>query len=473
VKRATDDVRLLDFLIIGGGFVGTALACHLLRESANGSSIALLNSGTPLARGLAYGTQSPYHLLNVPAARMAWHPERPDDFVDWLRNEGHAASGGDFVSRQHYGNYLSQRLQEHIAAQSSRLIWSHQVATVNALQSVEGGWQASLADGQRLCARRVVLALGNFTPACPHADLMSLDHGHYQDDPWKAGATSGLEVDDPIAVIGSGLTMLDLLTTLQQQGHRGPVLCLSRRGLPPQPHRSNELPPPNWHAPDDWLSEPTLLARLRGVRQAAKDLMADGGDWRDILVALRPRTPQLWISLSLRDRKRFLQHLQPYWDTHRHRAAPLALRTLEEAHLANRLRVVSGRLMGAYPAKSGVHLQWKERGTRVLHTGEFVRVFNCTGPSTRPEADRTGLLGSMARNGQMSPCPHGLGLLVDDQYRMLDAHGRPQHGLYYVGPMLRAQYWEATAVTELRQHALAALRSVLGKIPGHVDRCGL
>jgi hypothetical protein len=37
---------------------------------------------------------------------------------------------------------------------------------------------------------------------------------------------------------------------------------------------------------------------------------------------------------------------------------------------------------------------------------------------------------------------------------VLDRAGRPSAWLHYIGPLLKARDWEATAVPELRQHAL-------------------
>ncbi|HEX5685481.1 MAG TPA: hypothetical protein VFY73_15785 [Ideonella sp.] len=55
----------------------------------------------------------------------------------------------------------------------------------------------------------------------------------------------------------------------------------------------------------------------------------------------------------------------------------------------------------------------------------------------------------------------GLGLCVDDRRRLLDAAGRPQPCLHYVGPMLKAQYWEAVAVPELRVRARSVAEQVV------------
>jgi uncharacterized NAD(P)/FAD-binding protein YdhS len=65
------------------------------------------------------------------------------------------------------------------------------------------------------------------------------------------------------------------------------------------------------------------------------------------------------------------------------------------------------------------------------------------------------LLASLQSQGRLKVDPLGLGLGVDARHRLLDAAGRPQPGLYYVGPMLKAQHWEAVAIPELRAHALA------------------
>lgn len=45
-------------------------------------------------------------------------------------------------------------------------------------------------------------------------------------------------------------------------------------------------------------------------------------NWRDVIAAIRPITPKLWLNLPDKERRRFLRHLQPYWDVHRHRVAP-------------------------------------------------------------------------------------------------------------------------------------------------------
>ena len=80
-------------------------------------------------------------------------------------------------------------------------------------------------------------------------------------------------------------------------------------------------------------------------------------------------------------------------------------------------------------------------------------VVNCTGPSSDMRKARDPLLQQLLARGVLTPDALGLGVNVDADYRLLDAHGLGQPGLRYVGPLLKASLWEATAVPELRVHA--------------------
>ena len=57
--------------VIGAGFSGTILVAHLLRRSRGGLRVFLINKSGRLARGVAYGTRSSSHVLNVPPGRMS------------------------------------------------------------------------------------------------------------------------------------------------------------------------------------------------------------------------------------------------------------------------------------------------------------------------------------------------------------------------------------------------------------------
>lgn len=447
--------------IVGTGFSGVATACQLLRRSPAGSELTLFNASGAWARGLAYGTRSDEHVLNVPAARMSLYPDRPLHFLDWLRADNARCTGADFVSRRLYGLYLQHCLDEAMReCPQVRLLT--QVARVEHLQPLAAGryllsWRSAAAGGEagRLQAGefdRVVVALGHFAPSAPLPALAELPLAHYANDPWDPQALAGLPADAPLALIGSGLTMLDVLLSLRRRGHRGAVLALSRRGLAPLGHRANELPPPDWVL-SAALLEPGLglRQRLRRLRDEVRAAAAAGCDWRDVFAALRPHTSALWQQLSVGDRARFLRHLQVYWDVHRHRAAPAAIEELAALQSSGQLERRAGRLRNVDLSPQGrLMLHWTPRGSDALQRFEAQRVINCSGPGARVSARSSALLWQLQQQGLLQVCPLGLGLHVDGQYRLLDAAGRAQPGLFYIGPLLKAQQWEATAVPELR-----------------------
>src|SRR5215469_15408792 len=96
-------------VIIGGGASGTLTAVALSRVSSD-RPISVVDTAGMFARGVAYGTEEPLHLLNVPAGRMSALPDDADHFVDWLGARGERPDPEAFVPRRLYGDYLGELL---------------------------------------------------------------------------------------------------------------------------------------------------------------------------------------------------------------------------------------------------------------------------------------------------------------------------------------------------------------------------
>jgi uncharacterized NAD(P)/FAD-binding protein YdhS len=440
--------------IVGAGFSGMAVAAQLLRRLRGPARVLLLNRHSRFGRGLAYGTHSGSHLLNVPAGRMGMDPQDEGGFARYLAALGLPYAASDFVPRILYGAYLEHSLQvaQHEAAPGVRLELME--AAVERLSPVAaGGWRLGLGHGLELDADQVVLALGNFTPQ-PPASLRELQWGPppLVADPWTPPATIGLAQDATVLLIGSGLTAYDVALQLMERGHTGPVLMLSRRGLLPQSHRQQEAPPARNWADDSFMSGESRPQRmLRTLRRRIDEAAAAGADWRDVVGSLRPHTARLWQQLDARGRSQFLRHLLPFWDTHRHRAAPAIDRLIQGSIERGQLRPLAGRLLRLHPAAAGLQAEWQPRGQAQTQWLTVARVINCTGPSSDLRRVADSLIRQLLADGHLHPDGFGLGVRVDAGYRT----GEPGTAtLHYVGPLLKAQHWEATAVPELRQHAL-------------------
>lgn len=444
--------------IIGAGFSGTLTAVHLLRGGTPGRlRVVLVNRSAAMARGVAYGTSSERHLLNVPAGRMSAFAHDPDGFLRFARERDPSVSGGSFVPRRLFGDYLEALLAEARRAPAPGASLEH---VRDEVVDVDPGGSSSrarvmLRGGRTIEADRVVIALGNFAPANPVIpDPAFFASPRYVRDPWGAAALDAIGAEEPVLLIGTGLTMVDVALDLASRAPRSaPIHAVSRRGLLPLPHREHGAQPAYGTLPAGLTAgEPSALGYLRAVRAQVRAAAAAGVDWRDVVAALRPLTPALWMALDARERARFLRHLRPYWDVHRHRLAPASAAALGGMLASGALRPMAARIEAMEDHGHAARVVLRPRGSTAREAMRVAHVVNCTGPESSPYVAGEALLAALRARGAARPDAAGLGFDVGERFALVDAAGRPSGRLFLVGPLLRAQYWEATAVPELREH---------------------
>ncbi len=437
--------------IIGAGFSGSLLALHLLRRCRPEDRIYLVERNQNFGRGLAYATGNPNHLLNVRAGNMSAFPDEPDHFVHWLQNlpadqrtEIGEPGASTFVPRRVYGNYIQELLGDKIwrEGQSHNLFLLTDEAV--ALHRDADGLSLELAVGRRYPIDHAVLAVGNFPPT-------SSTPGYFG-DPWNPTCLEGLAEDAPVLILGTGLTFIDTILSLLDRGHTGKIYALSRRGLLPRVHA---IVPTPWKY-ETPPSGRNLVKLLRQVRAMARIAEKTGAGWRAAIDGLRPHTQRLWQEMSLSERARFLRHLRPWWDVHRHRAAPQVMARIEAAMAIGQLEIIKGRIgeTARLDDTSLVSINLRgDSGTRELIVD---RVIDCSGP--RSDATRLDqkLIQHLLASGQVRPDPLRLGLDVDPQGHVIDAEGNVTPDLHAIGPITKGTFWEIIAVPDLRL-ACAAL----------------
>ncbi|MEO6323032.1 MAG: FAD/NAD(P)-binding protein [Thermoanaerobaculia bacterium] len=447
-----------DVVVIGAGASGVLCAVHL-RARAPALRVALLDAGARAARGLAYGTPYGAHLLNVPAAKMSARADEPDHFLSWLRAKHPAATGADFAPRRLYGEYLADVLDEASenttpgSPASLERIPGTAVGLTRQFDGQFDGWCVHFPDGRAVTAQAVILALGNLPPADPFPSSAAAPR-RYLRDPWAPGAAQGLLPDDPILVIGTSLTMIDLVLSLRVEGHRGVIHALSRHGRLPKAHA--DVPRRSISAPP--VASPRSVARwLRGELAAAA---AEGHDWRTVIDGLRPHTQAIWRGWSAFERGSFLRHARGLWDIHRHRAAPEVASQIAAQLESGSLRIHRGRLRAMQEDALGVDVVFASQAGRE-ETLRVARVINCTGPSSNYETVDLPLVVQARRAGWLVPDTAALGVVTDGAGRLLASDGAPVSGLFTIGPLCRPALWESTAIPEIREQA-AALAVLLG-----------
>lgn len=98
----------------------------------------------------------------------------------------------------------------------------------------------------------------------------------------------------------------------------------------------------------------------------------------------------------------------------------------------------------------GVQVTLRRRGHQESHVEVAQYVVNCTGPCADPRQVNSDLVKQLLNDGLMRTDCLGLGIDVAEDCAVIDSNGNASRNLFYIGPWLKAKYWEATAVPDLR-----------------------
>lgn len=452
----TEDTRPT-FGIVGGGFTGTMLAVHLIERSGVPVRIFLFDRAAAFGSGVAYSTPNDKHLLNVRVGNMSAYDSQPEHFIKWLEGcpqAGDAKPRGPFVSRGLYGQYLRSTLSACLAAHpASSMIGVD--AEVTSLRAGKMSVELETADGARHTVDRAALCVGNFPPALPvKPQTRDGAEDRYIANPWSGGL-SRIQKDDDVVLVGTGLTMVDVVLDLHSRGHRGTITAVSRRGFMPLPHR--DVGPYQAFLTPDMLPK-TVSALVREVRREVDAAAAKGVDWRGVLDSMRPQTQALWRGLSIAERRRFLRHVRPCWEVHRHRVAQPVAAEIEELRRAGKLVVTAGRLQDVTLGADGVSMTVKARGSEQLQRIEGAWLVNCSGPQLDYDRIRDPLIRCLFDTGLARPDSLSLGLDLGDDYRLIGRDGVVSDVLFALGPPIRGNLWETTAVPDIRKQCEAVAR---------------
>jgi uncharacterized NAD(P)/FAD-binding protein YdhS len=369
----------------------------------------------------------------------AWADD-PNHFAARFETEGGNRRG--FAPRRLFGRYLGDILEDAVASGCTNVVH----ASATAATRGDDGWQVELAQSACIQSRAVALAIGNQEPEPLRAFAAAGER--FIANPWGAEARAAVEelagTGGDALIVGTGLTMVDLVLSLDAAGHRGRIVALSRRGLVPRGHADFEPAPIE---PDE-----VPVGRVRSIWRWLRRRTAERG-WRAAVDSLRPHSHRLWQSLSAEEQRRFLRHARPWWDVHRHRIAPEVAATVERLIAEGRLRIMAGRVTAARTLGERLEIGARPRGGRGEERMMVDYAFNCTGPLHSIEHTRDPLLRSLLDSGEVRADHLGMGLDVDGV-------SRAGERLWALGPLTKGRYWEIIAVPDIREQAAAVAADI-------------
>ncbi|MFH1489051.1 MAG: FAD/NAD(P)-binding protein, partial [Pseudomonadota bacterium] len=473
--------------VVGGGASGVILTSQLVekfpRAGGRRLRIILMEKSGRFGPGLAYSTPLASHIINMRAHTMGAKKEDPGHFSRWMtRHEaslqkefpGFSAAGNDYPPRRIFGQYLEDLFRETLekARRSSIEIQPLQGEVLDLMEKGSGK-ALVLKDGSVIPSDVIVLAPGNFPPTLFH-DLKGAEG--YFPYPWPASRLmENIPPDAPVCILGAGLSAIDTLFTLLENGHREKVFFLSRRGFLPKV----QGPPADYNLRFvrlDRIEERTLpLEQMAGLfYQEVEAAEGRAIDWlrlfnptgsmthilqADIekaqkgplpyqaaLGATEPIIGRLWSRLSMEDQCRFDRDFKTLWTVYRHPMPVVNAEKILAVLKSGQLDILSGcgcvRCCGSAP---GFEIVLETR-FGIPYELKTPFLINATGQGLDVTRSEDPLLRNLLARGFIQPHPGG-GIQVDfETSQVFGQGGIPVPGVFAVGEITRGVHFFTNGV---------------------------
>jgi uncharacterized NAD(P)/FAD-binding protein YdhS len=469
-------------VIVGGGVSSIIMCVQLIRYTTRPVDVTIVEPRECVGPGLAYSATDPDHRLNAPLDIHWLDPRRPEELRAWCesrnifdRDPGCLTENGQvFLRRSDLGDYLSHQFQRHRDDPRLGSTVAHLRDSSVAVTCTAGIHQVRTASGQVLEADMLVIATGNPMPAL--RPPFRAQHAHIPriiGNPLAPHCLDAVAQDGRVLVVGSGLTALDVVSTLVRKGHRSQILVVSRRGLRPRPQSPEtlRLPPAKMELttslPDFLLRQPlTVRAWTRAIRGEIRKLEAEGKNWYAAFDPVRNVVSQLWPRLPNSEKQRFLRRLRVFYDVHRFRSPPMNDAMVTAAEQRGVVRFTASRLLAVHadPTVPRVAVDLIDSGSSAPRTEEFDFVINCTGLDVGEASKSNPFLRDLLDQGKLRLHATGLGFDVTEECAALDAQGRPQPMLRVVGPPTMGAFGDPVAIPFIANQVHRILPDLIGAL---------
>lgn len=444
---------MVHIAFIGAG-ASTTISLINLVNAMNSSSayhgidrISIVEKSKTPGVGLAYSTNEPCHLFNSRANKIGIVSGQDDHFFKWLHAQPDKwqysfpqitlddITSDSFIPRAIYGHYLKDMFD--LAINNAR----QNGITVNV---IEGDAVGATEINQKglikikmknsattlIEADKIVIAVGNPPPP----DLPFLKGcRHYISSFWTEEGTN-IPLHAPITIIGTGLTSVDALLTLQARGHKGKITLLSRNGKLPEVHQDIPSHP--------YLRKTITVERAKALgeqftadayftmlQEEIANAAAHKINWRAVIDSLRNKedATTLWRILGEKEQQK--------WD-----------KLYGATYNVLRFRMPSDSWERISPLlKSGqVTVKHMKADNTSFQMDADTYYINCAGHSLR----QSPFMQTLFDQGTCVPHPSS-GIRISDDMQVIRADKRPSDVFFGIGPLRRGEDFEAVAIIEI------------------------
>lgn len=443
--------------IIGGGFSGISSAIQLIKKTRN-IQITLIDDKS-IAKGIAYNPYSNKHLLNVVTSKMSIFDDNPNHFLDWViskesyKNEDREILSQSFLSRKLYGEYLTETWGEYINIAVNKNIKLNIINDKVIDIDINDSINVLTKNNQKIISDYCILATGNNTPKNPDIKNNNFYNSkYYFKNPWDVNSVTNINNNLPILIIGNGLTMVDTVLGLIEKGFKGEIYSISPNGFNILAHKHIGLKYTKIN--EELNSDLSLYELVKIVNKHIKNVRKYGISAEPVIDAIRPHTQEIWLNLTLKEKKTFISRLRHLWGVARHRIPQHIHEKIQMLRLNNKLHIISGKLINMEDFYSYVGVEYINKKTNKFNKLKVSRVINCTGPNTIiNDSSDDNFLKKCLNKGIIKQDELNLGICVDIKTLRIKNINQIYDNIFAIGTLLRGELWETTAINELRKQS--------------------
>jgi uncharacterized NAD(P)/FAD-binding protein YdhS len=446
--------------IIGCGFSGTMTAVQLIKNADHPFELILIGDYKNFNTGIAYNPYSKKQLLNVVASKMSAFQDKPDDFTNWVSalNEFSGIDKGilanTYLPRYLFGQYLRNIWEEALQQIMAKRI---QITIIDSLvldMEVSHHEVTLVLDNEeRITAQYCVIASGNNLPGNPDIENTKFfGSRNYFRNPWDTSAVRNHDSKAPILILGNGLTMVDTLVGLIENGFRNKIYTISPHGFTILPHRHPGI---GYSAITEELhGKQNLNDIVLIVNKHIKLARKLGFTAEPIIDAIRPLTQQLWQNLTNGEKNIFMARLRHLWDAVRHRIPMNIHDQIRQLTEVGKLDQYAGKLMNITETEMYIKVLFFDVKQKLEKEMLVSAVINCTGPETDINKLEKSFLKNCLQKGIVVQDELKLGIMADPvNFETYNGLHERQRNLLAMGSLLKGVLWESTAVKELREQS--------------------
>lgn len=465
--------------------------------------ITIFEKSDQFGHGLAYGTSSDSHILNMANNTMSLHPGEPEQFTNYLKNN-EKDDGRNFAMRKVFGGYLQKHFLTvlQVADAHGITVSTRPNSEVTDIQLSSGEYRICVSGEESSNFDQLFLCIGN-QPNTTFSEYNGCA-GFYS-EPYNINKIiKNIPRNEGIAIIGSGLTAIDTYLGLREAGHKGKITFVSRHGILPKvrgktrPYDLRYLSPTSIdqltnHGEKNLSldqakrlllqelihaglsinfieAEQRALSELSAVDILRRDLeLTDTEEntcYLSVLNAVDSVVGHIWKCMSAACQQKFDQHYKRLWDIYDYPMPPInaykVLRGLENEDLT----IIGEISFIAHNPRSDDfqigHVSGKRLSTKYL--------INAIGQNHDINHSTIPLIQNLRHHGLIQPHPSG-GINVDFDTGLAINHGKSMpNRLYVVGSLTRGVHFYTNSLIENVKAAERAAIHCIKTLPPQTPR---